>query len=197
MKNKQQIRAHIRNTRRQLSSHTQEMASHALVNHLVCHDIIRKHQHFALYLSHDGEINPYLLRKTIQDLNKYCYLPIIDRTSPRLLHFAQYHEGDQLIKNRFGIGEPCAQSATMISTKQLDVVFLPLVAFDQCGYRIGMGAGYYDHTFQFTQQHPKPLLYGLAFEFQQFSRLDPDPWDIPLSGIITEKNIYLMEDKNK
>ncbi len=78
--------------------------------------------------------------------------------------------------------------------QELDLVFLPLVAFDRVGHRVGMGGGYYDRTFAFVQQmHHKPILIGLAYEMQQVDGLPFCTWDIPLDGVLTEKQLRLFQ----
>ena len=76
----------------------------------------------------------------------------------------------------------------------LDLVLLPLVAFDANGNRMGMGGGYYDRTFSFKsrgQSIPGPKLIGLAHELQRVDRLPVENWDIPLAGIISDQASYL------
>ncbi len=64
---------------------------------------------------------------------------------------------------------------------------MPLVAFDGHGTRLGRGAGYYDRTLE----HKKPqCLLGVAYEFQHHDFLPPEPWDVPLDAVATEKTIH-------
>ena len=107
------------------------------------------------------------------------------------LNFYHYTPGQTLVKNRFGIPEPVGNNKA-IKTKQLDLVFMPLVAFDRRGSRLGMGGGFYDRTFEFTKQsisQHSPLLVGLAHQCQQAMHLPSQSWDIPLNMIVTDKQI--------
>ena len=73
------------------------------------------------------------------------------------------------------------------------MVFVPLVAFDLNGFRIGMGSGYYDRTFEkkLAIKDPKcPALIGLAYEFQKQECLNHQPWDVPLDMVVTELKTY-------
>ncbi len=66
----------------------------------------------------------------------------------------------------------------------------PLVAFDGEGNRLGMGGGYYDQTFGYKSRRRawrKPMLIGVAYEFQRLSSLPARSWDVALDGIVTEK----------
>ena len=67
-----------------------------------------------------------------------------------------------------------------------------MVGFDTKGNRLGMGAGFYDRTFNFklSEKINTPLLIGLAYECQKLDNLTPNSWDVPLDYIITEDTIY-------
>ena len=83
--------------------------------------------------------------------------------------------------------------SNQISANFLDIVFVPLVAFDLNGFRIGMGSGYYDRTFEkkLAIKDPKyPVLIGLAYEFQKQECLNHQPWDVPLDMVVTELKTY-------
>ena len=70
---------------------------------------------------------------------------------------------------------------------------MPLVAFDPIGNRIGMGEGFYDRTLdnkKLNNNKKKPILVGVAYDFQKQNHIQPDPWDIPLDIIFTESRIY-------
>src|SRR5687767_13746260 len=89
-------------------------------------------------------------------------------------------------RNRFGIPEPTGRRC---APQQLDLVLLPLVAFDRRGARLGMGGGFYDRTFAFLRVagRRKPRLVGLAHHFQEVAQLPREPWDVPLAAIVTER----------
>jgi 5-formyltetrahydrofolate cyclo-ligase len=97
----------------------------------------------------------------------------------------------KLIKNRYGILEPPINNQRLTPTWSLDLVLMPLVAFDAKGNRLGMGAGFYDRTFDVHNHpyRPKPKLLGLAYDFQETSGLKPEPWDVPLDYIVTPSRI--------
>jgi 5-formyltetrahydrofolate cyclo-ligase len=115
------------------------------------------------------------------------YLPVTD--PPRSLRFARWRDGDPLVRTRFGIDEPAPAARTVAATR-LDVVCVPLIAFDRTGTRLGHGAGYYDSTFAFRgPRRTRPLLVGLAHAFQCVPHLDRQPWDVPLDLVVTDDEI--------
>ena len=61
------------------------------------------------------------------------------------------------------------------------------MGFDRAGYRLGHGGGYYDRTLAaFT---PKPLTIGVGYEFGHLETIYPQPHDVPMDAIVTEKRI--------
>ena len=71
----------------------------------------------------------------------------------------------------------------------LDLVLFPLVAFDERGNRLGMGAGYYDRTFEAVRRRTAwrgPKRIGVAYEIQKVPSLAAADWDIRLDAIVTD-----------
>lgn len=68
-----------------------------------------------------------------------------------------------------------------------DVVLVALLGFDEQGYRLGYGGGYYDRTL--AALTPRPLTLGVGFELGRLETIHPQPHDIPLDAIVTERGI--------
>ena len=66
-----------------------------------------------------------------------------------------------------------------------DVLIAPLVGFDRAGYRLGYGGGYYDRTL--AASHPRPRTIGIAFAEAELETIYPQPHDIPMSRIVTDR----------
>ena len=139
----------------------------------------------ASYLPYGGEISPAHIEKRLIHANFYL---------PHITHFhfgkmAFYSSKNRLLKNRYGIHEPQATgNPTQLST--LDLIFVPLVAFDRDGNRLGMGAGFYDRALAFKnniKNQNRPLLVGLAHHFQEVKSLTPQSWDVALDVILTDR----------
>ena len=126
-------------------------------------------------------------------IKKNCYLPVLHPLKKNRLWFVPFHLDDELTENRFGIPEPKAsQYHLRRSPRVLDIILVPLVAFDENCHRIGMGSGFYDRTFEFKKNgNPsKPLLIGIAYEMQKVDNTFPQQWDVQLDEVVTEKGIY-------
>jgi 5-formyltetrahydrofolate cyclo-ligase len=186
---KQILRNSIRARRQALAPSHQHRTSRAILKRLSKHPLFLNSQNIAFYLANDGEVDPLPLMQLAHLSKKNCYLPVIK--SDRSLGFVSYRPGAPLINNRYGIAEPCGRRG-QISPYKLDLVIMPLVAFDRQGGRLGMGGGFYDRSFQTpgsTRYSKGPLLLGLGHAFQEVAYLELEDWDVKLAVIATEKEL--------
>ncbi|PJG84532.1 5-formyltetrahydrofolate cyclo-ligase [Conservatibacter flavescens] len=183
METRQQIRSQIRKIRRNLTA-LQQTQAERLVTRQALH-FIEQHQaeHIALYLSFDGEISTQSLINALWQQGKSVYLPVLHPFSQGHLLFLAYMPTTQMQVNAFGILEPQLDIRAVWPSEQLDIIFTPLVAFDQQKNRLGMGGGFYDRTLEnWQQKHFIPV--GLAHACQQVDMLPVESWDIPLFDIL-------------
>lgn len=186
---RQQIRQTIRQARRQLTPEEQKIAAEQAKLNALQHPKIAQAKNIALFLSFDGEINTQPLIDALWQQNKQVYIPVLHPFSAHHLLFLHYRPDTQLVKNRFNIAEPPLDVRDVLPPEQLDVMLIPLVAFDSQGQRLGMGGGFYDRTLEnWRQSGFYPI--GLAHDCQQVEQLPIAPWDIPLPEIITPKKIW-------
>ena len=188
---KSQLRQHYRAQRRHLTPIQRQKAVLTITQRILQHKAYQQTQHIGCYWANDGEVSTQPLIEHMWQHNKCCYLPVLHPITPRHLQFARYQRDTALTPNRYQIPEPQATAQAVIANQQLDLVLMPLVAFDATGNRLGMGAGFYDQSFAFKQDYRlKPTLIGLAFECQKDPQLPTERWDIPLDYIVTEQHIY-------
>ena len=124
-------------------------------------------------------------------LRRACYLPVVPKRGARKLWFSRINGRDAWYQNRFGIFEH--GSSERVRAPQLDVLFVPLVAFDAAGNRLGMGGGYYDTSLAYLRTRRafrKPKLIGVAYDFQRVAALPREPWDVPLDAVLTDRALY-------
>ncbi len=187
------IRKQVRQLRNQLSAQQRQHASQSITKNLAKTHLFRNSQRIAGFLSNDSEPDLTRLMQLAWQQYKQWHLPVIGLPNINHLWFAPYKENDTLVINRFGIGEPDTPLHQTTRSYGLDLVLMPLVAFDIEGNRLGMGKGYYDRTLKFLhlRRHwRKPRLVGIAYELQKFDQLPKQAWDIPLDVIVTEKSVY-------
>ena len=197
--NRQKLRQHCRQQRLHLSPEAQLSSSSAIADHFIKTNLFTASQKFGFYFSNAGEVDPHPILEFALSAGKQCYLPVLHLNKPGHLNYVAYKAGDTLKKNKFGILEPHETDENVISPEHLDCVFVPLVAFDKQGNRLGMGKGYYDKTFEFrlNESQKKPLLIGLAYEFQSTDKIEVKDWDVPLDAVITEEKIYNWSVENE
>lgn len=184
---RQQLRRDMRRRRRALSQAEQLAASHRFANRLSSSLIFRRARHIGLYLAADGELDPLPALLGADNAKRTLYLPVLPKHADAVLHFVRWTPGEPLIANRYGIGEPAIQGRRLTPLWRLDLLLLPLVAFDADGNRLGMGGGFYDRALAALPRQPKrPHLAGVAHHFQKAGKLPLAPWDQPLNEIITD-----------
>jgi 5-formyltetrahydrofolate cyclo-ligase len=192
--NRKTLRTHIRQQRNLLTDKFQQASSLKLVNQLNSLPQVKSAKNIAIYLTNDSELNAHLFIEWCWKSNIQTYLPVIHPFSKGQLLFLHYHASSVMQKNRYGILEPKLNVTDVIPTAQLDIIFTPVVAFDDSGARLGMGGGYYDRTLstwfantgranKATMNKPYPI--GLAHDCQLVDCIPTEPWDIPIPEIIT------------
>lgn len=194
------LRQAMRQARTALTKKERAIASQKVTEHLIKQADYHHATHIALYIPHAGEISTYAIMQHLWKAGKCCYLPVLslpsklenkrEKQTLPLLTFAPYQPDTPLRNNHYGIDEP--QTAHRTPWQALDMVLVPLLAFDARGYRLGMGKGYYDVTFadllckKQRSSDVFPILIGLAYAFQQVERLPNESWDVPLQVVITD-----------
>ena len=89
--------------------------------------------------------------------------------------------------NNFGIPEPNMSK----KVEKPDIIFIPIVAFDNYKNRLGYGGGFYDRYLERIEKKKKVIKIGCAFSFQKINKLPLEDYDKKLDFIITEKKIIL------
>lgn len=136
-----------------------------------------------------GELPLNLALAPIGARDQQLFLPCIG--TDRALTFAPWSLGDPVVANRYGIPEPQSRAADL-PPQALDLVLVPLLAFDRSGHRIGSGGGYYDTSFAFLdhgKRPGRPLLVGVGYAFQEQPAIEPQPWDVRLDYVATEAEL--------
>lgn len=190
--NTSDIRRQKRILRKELSQGIQKHNSLALCQNIIKEKTYRNSKSIACYLSNDGEIDPYPIIEHAWFSGKKVFLPVLSPLK-KSLYFVPYKIDSKMSINRYNIPEPVCKPSQWRTACQLDLLLLPLVAFDPHGNRIGMGGGFYDRTLAYLQHRQywkKPALVGLAHEIQQTGKLETQNWDVPLDIIVTEKQRY-------
>jgi 5,10-methenyltetrahydrofolate synthetase len=114
-----------------------------------------------------------------EDVQRRAGLPVI---VDQLLEFAPWTADTPMMQGPLGIAVP-SRHARM--TPQL--LLIPCVGIDSMRYRLGFGGGYYDRTL--AAMSPRPVTVGVAFECTRVNSIDPQPHDVRLDLVITERGV--------
>ncbi|OGT60165.1 MAG: 5-formyltetrahydrofolate cyclo-ligase [Gammaproteobacteria bacterium RIFCSPHIGHO2_12_FULL_45_12] len=193
--NKQIIRHAFRELRRAIPENERKQATQLAAERLIAHPLFQESGHIACYLAYGSEISTALVIEAIWQQHKKCYLPTV--TEAKTLEYVRYARDDRLEENQYGILQP-EDVTHKILPRALELVILPLVAFDETGTRLGAGGGYYDRTFAYFHASPdrRPTMIGFAYASQQATSLPTDPWDVMMDQVVTEREVIRCK-KNK
>ncbi|TDJ43609.1 MAG: 5-formyltetrahydrofolate cyclo-ligase [Gammaproteobacteria bacterium] len=181
------LRTQLKARRALLSDQYIETASQKFSDNFWQMQFTKRAQRIAVYMPTRGEIDCQPIIDMAWMRKKRIFAPIL---RGKQINFAPLNPDSKLVLNRYNILEPVYSKCSLIKPRQLDIVIVPLLAFDSNLNRLGMGGGYYDRSFAFSKtnlhwRHPR--LVGAAYSFQHVDSLQPTSWDVPLHCVITEK----------
>ena len=137
-----------------------------------------------------GELPLNLAVASLARREQRYFLPVLGAT--RQLYFAEYSTGTPITHNRFGIPEPATPADQRLTPQDMEVILLPLLAFDRQGHRLGTGGGWYDTSLAFLREAPRPaapLLVGIGYTFQEVESIPAEPWDVDLDYVATDSEL--------
>lgn len=145
----------------------------------------------SIYVSMREEVQTERIILNALNTGKRVLVPIV---APRNKHleFSEIHTLSELAQGHFGIQEPKTEFVRPVDLSRAEVIIVPVVAWDERGFRIGNGGGYYDIALGPLKEN---LTVGVAFEAQRVEKVPEEKHDVPLKMIITESRILRFERK--
>lgn len=95
----------------------------------------------------------------------------------------------RLVDNQWGIPEPDPSTSQSVHVEEIDIIYIPLLAFDERGYRVGYGGGYYDRFL--AKCRPNAVKTGLSFFEPVTSINDINEYDIRMDACITPEKTWI------
>lgn len=183
------LRKTLRAARLSLSSEKVLLHSRAIIATISALASYRHAHQVGCYFPVQNEIDLTPLILTAWNMQKKIYLPIISEHND--MDFYAYTQTTPLVKNRYGIAEPSQTANLSIAPQDLDLLLIPLVAFDANRNRLGQGMGFYDrYLSQYQKTKKRPITIGVGYELQKVTHVPTDTGDIPLDIIVSEKQVY-------
>lgn len=133
--------------------------------------------------------NEYDPRFTAHDLRArgaLTALPVV--VAPRQpLIFRRWMPGDVLARGVYDIPYPAAGDPVVP-----DAALVPMNGFDEAGYRLGYGGGFFDRTLAAmrTAESKRPIAIGVTYELARMATIHPQSYDIPMDYVVTERGVY-------
>ena len=183
------LRAHMRETRARLGAAERIAAAEGVVRALEQLPEFLIDRNVAGYWAVGGELPLHVAVARLRAREQNYCVPVL---AGRELRFAPLAPQAELRTNRHGIPEPVCGEDGLLAPAQLDLVLVPLTAFDRLGGRLGMGGGYYDRSFAFLRGLPRPaqpLLVGIGYSFQETPALSARAHDVSMDFIATEREL--------
>jgi 5-formyltetrahydrofolate cyclo-ligase len=129
-----------------------------------------------------GEYDARRLAQRLRECGAVTALPVV--VAPRQpLVFREWHPGVALASGPLGIPFP-AGSEPVVPTAAL----VPMIGWDEAGYRLGYGGGFFDRTLASLVK--KPVVIGVSYELATMKTIRPQSWDIPMDWVVTERGVY-------
>ena len=157
-----------------------------LQDHLKGLQNFKNYKIVASFISFKSEISTQFLNEFLLNNDKILCLPIIKKNS-ETLNFIEYNLKTKLVSGKFGIMQPSDLSKEFLP----EIILTPCLAFDENGFRLGYGGGYYDKTFSYLKKiKHKFISIAVAFDDQKIDELVHDKYDQKIDYILTEKKLY-------
>ena len=145
----------------------------------------KEYFHIFLSISEKREVDTQGILHILQGKDKHVVLSKADFDSGTLSNYL-LTDSTVIKVNDWGIPEPVA--GIEIKASSIDVVFIPLLVYDERGNRIGYGKGFYDRFL--SRCRPDVVKVGLSFFSAEEEILDVDEHDVPLDYCVTPEKIY-------
>ena len=183
---KKELRIKYKELRQNLSPEEIEDKSMAIANKLLELDIWNKtYYHLFLTIAELKEVNTEFILSILAGKDKEIVVAKTDFRKLKMTHFL-LTDNTKLKKNEYNIPEPI--DGLEVPATKIDVVFVPLLAFDSKGNRIGYGKGFYD-TF-LSECQPETISIGLSLFGPEIEIEDVYKNDIRMNYCITPEKIY-------
>jgi 5-formyltetrahydrofolate cyclo-ligase len=194
---KPQLRASLKALRRALPPVARARAAREVARHVSRMHWLAPGRRIGVYASMPQELGTAPLIELALARRCEVFLPRITSTHARRMQFVPFDALGRL--HQLGMHEP--SSTEFFPARFLDTIFVPAVALDGRGARLGQGAGFYDRALSFRRMRKHwrgPRLVGLAYSFQVVPEVPTEPTDVLMDVIVTDKGIYeLLADEDR
>lgn len=183
---KKALRLHYKTLRKQLSENQLEEMSLAVANNVLTLPIWEKtYFHIFLPIEEHNEVNTEFILHLLSGKDKEIVISKSDFETRNMTHFL-LTDNTKIKKNEYNIPEPV--DGIEVPAKKIEVVFIPLLAYDKLGNRVGYGKGFYDKFLSECQ--PETIKIGLSFFEPEEQITDVFETDVKLDYCVTPNAVF-------
>lgn len=183
---KKELRTQYKTLRAAFSAEEIEDLSLVIANRLLQLPVWDKtYYHLFLTMEEQKEVHTDFILQVLQGRDKEVVVSRSDFEQLSMLHYL-LTDNTRLVKSAYGIPEPA--DGIEVPSAKIDVVFVPLLAFDNNGQRVGYGKGFYDRFLH--ECRPDVIKIGLSFFEAEEKAIEADETDIPLDYCVTPLKVY-------
>ncbi|MFD3158412.1 5-formyltetrahydrofolate cyclo-ligase [Haloimpatiens sp. FM7330] len=182
MMDKNTLRKLMKEKRKNIKPDIRKMMDEQMYNNVINSNLYKNAKTIFIFVSYNNEVNTHnIIKQAIRDDKTLCVPKVISKESGMIS--IQINDFTDLEHGAYGILEP-KEYCSKINPKKIDLAFVPGLAFDKNGGRIGYGGGFYD---RFLKLIPKncPII-GLGYKIQIIDEIPMDENDIKLNNLITD-----------
>ena len=192
---KKELRQKYKALRNELSENDLEEMSLAIANKVLTLPIWDKNYfHIFLSITEQKEVNTEYILHLLSGKDKEIIISKSDFETREMTHFL-LTDNTKIKKNQYNIPEPV--DGLEVPTRKIDVVFVPLLAFDKMGHRAGYGKGFYDKFLKEckpgtsgSELAKQTIKIGLSFFEAEEKIEDVFENDVKLDYCVTPQEIY-------
>lgn len=183
---KKEVRTKYKELRKNLTESDIEEMSFSIANRVLSLDIWNNtYFHIFLPIEEQKEVNTEFILHLLQGKDKEIVISKANFDTREMTHFL-LTDSTKIKKNEYNIPEPI--DGLEVPTHKINVVFVPLLAYDKIGNRVGYGKGFYDKFL--SECKPETIKIGLSFFEPEEIISDIFENDVKLDFCVTPKGVY-------
>lgn len=189
---KKELREKYTAIRAEIPEETKKKWDDEFFHNLINSDIYKQSQTIYVFVSFNDEIDTHQLITHMISQGKNVKIPVTEAGNPDM-RFTRLLDMDHLEVANFGILEPKEEHLDFENIKDSDLILVPGLVFDEDGYRVGYGGGFYDKFL--SKIDYDPIKIGICYEIQIGENLPREHFDIPVDYICTDKKWRTVKDR--
>jgi len=183
---KRKVRFEFLNLRNRIDPILAAAYSNVIFSKIVKLPVYEKAETVMFYLSYGSEVvTDAMIASAIED-GKTVVVPAIANPGDGKMEAVKIARIEEAYQSVYGIRQPEINAEDLVNKDDIDLIFVPGIAFDEKGFRTGYGKGYFD---RWLKGVPLEKTIGIAYDFQVTDKLPAGKYDLPVGMIVTEKRI--------